>query len=159
MTNIANNSNLQNPMEIKSSAFGSAQPIPAEYTCDGKSINPPLEFSNVPADAKSLALTLKDPDAPGGNFTHWVVWNIPPQTSSINPGDALPGAVQGLNGANRTGYTGPCPPSGVHRYFFRLYALDGNLNLDPNSGDAQLDRAMAGHIISQSELIGIYKKK
>lgn len=146
-------------LTITSPAFAHKTAIPERYTCDGRDINPPLLIDAVPGGAKSLALIVDDPDAPVGIWVHWVVWNIPPQTLEIKENSLPAGAVQGLNGWKRNRYGGPCPPSGIHRYFFKLYALDTTLNLAPPSTKADLERAMLGHIIAQGELIGTYQRK
>jgi len=148
-----------NEFMIKSPAFAGNGLIPARYTCDGGDINPPLEIYNVPADAKSLALIVDDPDAPVGMWVHWVVWNIDPGTREIAE-DHLPRtALQGKNDWKRNCYGGPCPPSGVHRYFFKLYALDSRLNLGTGTTKSDLEKAMKGHILASAELIGLYKRR
>ena len=121
-------------------------------------MNPPLHFDQVQAEVKSLALIADDPDAPGGTFVHWLVWNIDPKTTDIAENSVPPNAVQGKNGFGKTGYGGPCPPSGTHRYYFRVYALDV-AQVQGGSTRADLDRAMQGHIIGQGELMGRYSKK
>lgn len=146
-------------LSISSPAFAHKTAIPGRYTCDGRDINPPLLIDAVPGGAKSLALIMDDPDAPVGIWVHWVVWNIPPQTREIRENSLPAGAVQGLNGWKRNSYGGPCPPSGSHRYFFRLYALDTTLSLAPAVTKADLERAMQGHIIAQGELMGTYQRK
>ena len=114
-------------LTVKSSVFEPNKPIPKKYSCDGKDINPPLSIEGIPKEAKTLALIMDDPDAPSGTFDHWVVWNIPASTNQIGE-DTVPG-IEGMNGARQQGYMGPCPPSGTHRYFFKVYALDTELNL------------------------------
>ncbi len=144
-------------IKITSSAFSDKGNIPMKYTCEGQQVSPPLEISGIPSDAKSLALIVHDPDAPmDGGFTHWVVWNIDPSTTSIPEG--FDGAEQGLNGAKKTGYTGMCPPTGTHHYHFMIYALDTKLNISKQTGKDGLESAMKGHILAQSELVGLYKK-
>lgn len=145
-------------MKITSSAFSHKGPIPSKYTCDGENINPPLEISDVPPGAKSLALICEDPDAPGGTFVHWVVWNINPQTTEIGEGKVPVGASQGTNDFGRSGYSGPCPPGGTHRYFFQLVALDTTLNLPSGATRQDLEKAMGGHILAQAELVGTYQR-
>jgi len=147
--------NMQN-FQIKSSAFANNGRIPAEYTCDGEGINPPLLISGVPANTKSLALILDDPDAPGGTFNHWVVWNIPPTTSAIKEGGPVEG-VSGINSAGDNGYFGPCPPSGTHRYIFKLYALDALISLSSGAGSSDLKNAINSHIVNQTQLTGLYR--
>ena len=145
-------------MKITSSAFQEGGNIPSQFTCDGANVNPPLHIDQVPAGAKSLALIVDDPDAPGGTFVHWLVWNIDPKTTDIAENSVPPNAVQGKNGFGKTGYGGPCPPSGTHRYYFRVYALDV-AQVQGGSTRADLERAMQGHIIGQGQLMGRYSKK
>ncbi|MDA8387128.1 MAG: YbhB/YbcL family Raf kinase inhibitor-like protein [Nitrospiraceae bacterium] len=145
-------------MSIKSPSFGSDGYIPREFSCKGKDINPPLALENVPEGAKSMALIVDDPDAPSGTWVHWVMWNIPPETGSIEAGSVPKGAVEGRNSWKKTGYGGPCPPSGVHHYFFRLYALDTMLTLGGGAQKGELEAAMKGHVIAKSELVGLFRK-
>ena len=153
------NINQTNHMKITSPAFENNSGIPAKYTCDGENINPPLAISDVPAEAKSLALILDDPDAPvSGGFVHWVVFNFDPPTTGSGENSAPAGAIQGQNGASQSRYTGPCPPTGTHRYFFRLYALDEKLDLGASAKREDVLQAMQGHILDQTELIGLYKR-
>jgi Raf kinase inhibitor-like YbhB/YbcL family protein len=140
---------------MKSSAFGNNQKIPAVYTCDGNDINPPLTIEGTPKEAKTLALIMDDPDAPRGTFDHWVVWNIPASASTIEE-HSVPG-TEGLNSGRKVGYYGPCPPSGTHRYFFKVYALDAQLNLKANSNKSDVEKAMDGHVLAKGELIGLYR--
>jgi Raf kinase inhibitor-like YbhB/YbcL family protein len=143
-------------LTVKSSAFEHNQPIPAKYTCDGEEINPPLTIQGVPKEAKSIVLLVDDPDAPRGTFDHWVMWNIP-LTDKIDE-DSTPG-TEGLNGAGENNYHGPCPPYGVHRYFFKVYALDTKLALNPSATrKKEVEKAMQGHILAQGELMGTYKR-
>ena len=144
-------------MKLTSSAFTHNGAIPSEFTCDGADLSPPLSISDMPKNAKSLALIMDDPDAPVGTFVHWVVWNIPPATKEIKKGTE-PNGVQGRTDFGRLGYGGPCPPSGTHRYFFKLYALDIELNLPKGSIKKELEKAMQGHIIENTELMGTYKR-
>src|SRR3989338_10824520 len=116
-------------MNITSSAFKEGESMPAIYTCEGRNINPPLRFGNVPSTAVSLALIVDDPDAPMGTWVHWTMWNIDPAITEIGENSVPAGAVQGLTSSNKNAYGGPCPPSGTHRYFFKLYALDTLLDL------------------------------
>lgn len=145
-------------MKITSSAFREGESIPSKFTCDGGNTSPPLEISDVPSGAKSVVLIADDPDAPGGLFTHWLVWNILPQTNSIAEGSA-PKGLQGTNDFGKSGYGAPCPPSGMHRYYFRVFALDRELDLRSGAKRSQLDAAMKGHVIAQGELIGRYARK
>jgi len=143
-------------MEILSLAFKSSELIPGKYTCDGEDINPPLQIKNMPDGTKSLALIIDDPDAPRGVWTHWLVWNINPEIKEISENFVPNGAIQGTTSFRKVGYDGPCPPSGIHRYFFKVYALDIMLNL-PFSADAlQLETIMKGHILGNAELMGKY---
>ncbi|MBI2650394.1 YbhB/YbcL family Raf kinase inhibitor-like protein [Candidatus Woesearchaeota archaeon] len=145
-------------MKLTSAAFANNGAIPSEYTCDGNDLSPPLSISDVPSNAKSLALISDDPDAPVGTWDHWVVFNIPPTTKEI-PKGTEPKGTAGKNSWGRTGYGGPCPPSGTHRYFFKLYALDTILNLQEGSAKKDIESAMQGHIIAQTQLVGLYKRK
>lgn len=131
--------------------------IPSKYTCDGEDVSPELEFSDIPQEAESLALVMDDPDCPSGTFDHWVVWNIPPETEMIMEGKE-PEGTQGSTGFGRRGYGGPCPPSGTHRYFFKLYALDRMLDLEEGSSKDELERAIEGHIIEKAVLMGRYSR-
>ncbi len=146
-------------LTLSSPVFENNGFIPVQYTCDGKDINPTLSIENIPVNAKSLALIVDDPDAPMGTWVHWVLWNIHPDTKEIKENSLPAGAEQGMNDFRKRRYGGPCPPSGTHRYFFRLYALDIMLNVSPASTKADLEKAMRGHIIEQTEVIGLYKRK
>ncbi len=146
-------------LEISSPAFENNGYMPAKYTCDGDDSNPPLSFGNIPRHARSLVLIVDDPDAPNGIWVHWVLWNIAPPAQELKANAVPKGAVQGLNDFKQNKYRGPCPPSGTHRYFFKLYALDTTLDLPPNAKKADVERAMSGHIISRSRIIGLYKRK
>ena len=145
-------------MKITSSAFQQGGNIPSKFSCDGANTSPPLQISDVPSGAKSLVLVVDDPDAPSGLFTHWAIWNISPQTSTIAEG-STPKGVQGTNDFGRSGYGGPCPPSGTHRYYFKIFALDRELDLSSSAKRSQLDAAMKGRVIAQGELMGRYARK
>jgi Raf kinase inhibitor-like YbhB/YbcL family protein len=145
-------------MKITSSAFQEGGNIPPKFTCDAGDSSPPLRIAEIPSGAKTLALVVDDPDAPRGLFTHWIVWNISPQTNAIAEGSA-PQGVQGTNDFGKSGYGGPCPPSGTHRYYFKIFALDRELNLPSGTKRNQLDAAMKGHVVAQGELIGRYAKQ
>jgi len=145
-------------MKITSSAFREGESIPSKFTCDGGDTSPPLQIADVPSAAKSVVLIADDPDAPGGLFTHWLVWNILPEANSIAEGSA-PKGLQGTNDFGKSGYGAPCPPSGMHRYYFRVFALDRELDLRSGAKRSQLDAAMKGHVIAQGELIGRYARK
>ena len=153
-------------MKLESPAFAEGQSIPSKYTCEGEDISPPLQWSNLPTGTKTLALIVDDPDAPDPKapkrtWVHWVLYEIPANASGLPEGGTpLPlGTREGLNDWERTGYGGPCPPIGTHRYFFKLYALDASLGdlSEPTKG--QLEQAMHKHVLAQAELIGTYKKK
>jgi Raf kinase inhibitor-like YbhB/YbcL family protein len=146
-------------MKITSSAFEHNTLIPSKYTCEGQSINPPLSIKDIPVGAKSLALIVDDPDAPMKTWVHWVAWNISPDTTEIAENSSPAGCVEGTTSFGSAGYGGPCPPSGTHRYFFKIFALDKLLNLRPGAYPANLTAAMENHIIDKCEFIGLYKKK
>ena len=144
-------------MKLSSAAFENNTTIPAEYTCDGQDISPPLSISGVPSKAKSLALVMDDPDAVGGTFTHWIVWNISPDKTEFVKGEKIT-YPQGKTSFGVTGYGGPCPPSGVHKYIFKLYAINSMLDLKEDSTKKDLDRAMIGKIVEQATLVGKYSR-
>lgn len=146
-------------MKITSPAFKHNGMIPQKFTCDGEDMNPPLAFEGVPPGAKSLALIMDDPDAPRGMWVHWVVWNIDPGTTAVGENTVPAGGKQGMNDFRKHDYGGPCPPSGTHRYFFKLYALDRTLDPGQNITKTELEAAMKNHIIGQAEMIGLYKRK
>ena len=144
-------------MKLTSPAFQHNSMMPSEFTCDGSNINPALNISDVPANALSLALIVDDPDAVVGVWDHWIVFNMPPSTRQIAQNSQPEGAA-GKNSGGRNSYQGPCPPSGTHRYFFKLYALDTKLNLPEGSNKKQIESAMQNHILAKAELIGLYKR-
>ena len=150
-------------MQVTSSAFKEGQPIPRPYTCDGVNISPPLEWTGVPKTAKTIAVIADDPDAPSGTFVHWVLYNLPAE--NIGMIENLPttenlkaGGFQGKNGFQKIGYGGPCPPSGTHRYFFKVYALDNELSLKAGATKPDVEQAMQGHIVAQAQLMGTYSR-
>ncbi|MBN2105185.1 YbhB/YbcL family Raf kinase inhibitor-like protein [bacterium] len=143
-------------MELKSAAFQQNQMIPKKYTCQGQDINPPLQIQDIPDQTKSLALIVDDPDAPNGDFVHWVVYNIP--VIEVIPENATPGKA-GMNDFGKQDYGGPCPPIGTHRYFFRLYALNEKLTAEEGADRDTLLKRMEGHILDQAELMGFYMKQ
>ena len=151
-------------LEIKSPVFENGGSIPAKYTCKGEDASPPLTFSGVPKEAKSLALICDDPDAPMGTWVHWVIYNMPADQPGLDEGvprdNALPnGALQGMTDFRRVGYGGPCPPpGGAHRYYFKLYALDAILDLKPGATKKALLEEMEGHIIAEAQLMGKFKR-
>lgn len=151
-------------LTLTSSAFTEGQPIPAQYTCQGENLSPPLAWSGVPQNTQSLALIVDDPDAPSKTWVHWVVYNLSPTLTELPEGLTQydgPGStgIAGVNDSRKTGYSGPCPPPGSpHRYFFKLYALDTQLNLPEGATKAQVEQAMQGHILAQGQLMGTYKR-
>ena len=144
-------------MKLTSPAFQHNGQIPSEFTCDGSDLSPPLTISDVSNNAKSLVLISDDPDAPVGTWDHWIMFNIPASTTQI-PKGTEPKGIGGRNSWGRTGYGGPCPPSGTHRYFFKLYALDTMLNLPEGATKKDIEKAMQGHILAKAELMGTYKR-
>lgn len=144
-------------MKLTSPAFTHNSTIPTKYTCDGEDISPPLLISETPAEAKSLVLIVDDPDAPVGDWVHWTLWNIPPSTTEIEEARA-PAGIEGTTDFGRTGWGGPCPPSGTHRYFFKLFALDTELTLPESAGKAEILDAINNHILDSTELIGTYAR-
>jgi len=150
-------------MKLTSTAFKEGEPIPRAYTCDGPNVSPALEWSGVPKSAKTLAIICDDPDAPSGTWVHWALYDLPaeniglvenmPATESLRAG-----GFQGKNDFEKIGYGGPCPPSGTHRYFFKIYALDVQLPLKPGATKADLEKAMEGHIVGQAQLMGTYRR-
>jgi len=150
-------------MKIESDAFGPGQSIPPAHTCDGKDLSPSLRWSDPPENTRCFALICDDPDAPARTWVHWLVWNIPPDSRGLAGGfgrqaDLPDGTRQGTTDSREIGYGGPCPPSGTHRYFFRLYALDQMLGLPSGARRAELDVALRGHILAEAELMGTYRR-
>jgi Raf kinase inhibitor-like YbhB/YbcL family protein len=146
-------------MKMSSSAFQNDGTIPEKFSKNDQNVNPELRIEGVPAEAKSLALIVDDPDAPVGLFTHWLVWNIDPKTSEIAEKSVPKGALQGTNDFPGSGYDGPQPPSGTHRYYFKIFALDRMLDLKSGAKRREVDAAMRGHVIAQGEWMGRYSKK
>jgi Raf kinase inhibitor-like YbhB/YbcL family protein len=144
-------------MALTSPVFNEGEAIPVKFSCDGEDISPELDWFGIPEGTVSLALIMDDPDAPVGIWVHWVVYNMPMDLSGLREGMTGVG-IDGTNSWNQTGYGGPCPPSGTHRYFFTLYALDINLDLDPGATKEALLAAMEGHILGQAELMGTYSR-
>lgn len=142
-------------MELTSPAFANNTPLPDQYTCKGAGFNPPLNISGVPEAAQSLVLIVHDPDAPGGDFTHWTVWNISATTTIIKEHSVPDAAVQGITDYKKIGYGPPCPPSGTHRYLFVLYALNRQLSLPAGAPLPTLNNALEDHVIAKTELIGL----
>ncbi len=151
-------------MKIESPAFATGQPIPQKFTCQGADVSPALSWSGPPANTKTFLLIVNDPDAPVGDWTHWIFANIPPKVhqlpENIGDDDTPLGGYQLYNDFKRTGYGGPCPPPGKqHRYFFRLYALDSTLVLQPGSTKQSVELMIKGHILAMAELMGTYQRK
>jgi len=151
-------------LKLTSGAFQNESEIPVQYSKDGGNISPPLSWSGVPEGTKNLALIMDDPDAPAGPFDHWLVYGIPPEVTDLS--EDLPasaslhkGIRQGRNGYGDVGYGGPKPPSGTHRYFFRLYALDTNIDLPGSASREELDDAIQGHVLEEAELMGLYQHR
>lgn len=145
-------------MQLTSPAFAPGGPVPSRYTCDGEDVSPPLAWDGVPEGAESLALIVDDPDAPGKIWVHWVLYALPPEMTGLEEGAVPAGAREGMTDFGRTGYGGPCPPSGTHRYDFTLYALDARLDLPPGATKSQLLEAMEGHVLAKSGLQGRYAR-
>jgi len=159
---IAQKGDEKMTMTITSPAFEEGQMIPAKYTCDSLNVSPPLKWEQVPQGVKSFALICDDPDAPVGTWVHWVVWNIPAEVNSLPAGEgsSLPeGSKQGVTSAGTNGYHGPCPPRGVHRYYFKIYALDTTLDLPDSTTKQNLLDAMKGHILAEGSLMGRYQRR
>ncbi len=151
-------------MHLKSSAFNNGEMIPGKYTCDGTNVSPSLEWASVPADTQSFALVCDDPDAPMGTWVHWVYYDIPAGVKhlpeNVAPSEHPPsGGTHGVNDFRKTGYGGPCPPGGTHRYYFKIYALDVMLNLPSGATKKEILTAMRGHILGQAKLMGKYKRQ
>ena len=149
---------------VASPVFEEGGMIPSKYTCDGENVSPPLKWEGVPETTKSIALISDDPDAPMGTWVHWVMWNIPADATELSenvpPDEELPdGSIQGINDFKQHGYGGPCPPSGTHRYYFKVYALDEKLDLASSSRKKDLLTAMEGHILAEGQLMGKYKRQ
>lgn len=152
-----------NKMELKSPSFEEGGMIPKKHTCDGEDISPPLNWTSVADGTKTIALICDDPDAPGGTWVHWVIFNIPADTrdlaENLPPQKELPnGARQGINDFRKFGYGGPCPPGGTHRYYFKIYSLDTDLDLEAGATKAQLLQAMKGHVLGEGQLMGKYHR-
>lgn len=157
-----------NAFTVSSPSIRHNEPIPARFTCSGEDVSPMLTWAGAPKEAKSFALICDDPDAPSGTWVHWVIFNIPADVTQLPEGlaksdivSAVKGAKQGVNDFHKVGYGGPCPPQGhgVHHYHFKLYALDKELNLRPGVTKRQLEDAMRGHILAQTELIGTFERR
>src|SRR5262245_61331495 len=152
-------------LQLTSTAFTDGKPIPAQFACDGKNISPPLQWTGAPAETKTFVLIADDPDAPGGVWAHWVVYDLPSTVTTLAEGVPQSQPVggdgkQGVNDFKKPGYGGPCPPPGkAHRYMFKLYALDGAIGLKPGATKKQVEAAMAKHVIGQAQLMGTYQRK
>jgi len=162
-TSLTETSLIQTAMMISSPAFENGERIPPKYTCDGENISPPLSWGAAPDGTRTYALVVDDLDAPSGVFTHWLIFNIPATETSLRenvPARATlsNGAIQGSNSFGKTGYGGPCPPAGTHRYVFHLYSLDTELSLPPSATRQDLLKAIEGHVLAEAELIGLYSR-
>ena len=151
-------------IRLKSPAFSNMHPIPRRYTGDGEDYSPSLEWSEVPTEVKSFVLICDDPDAPRGDWVHWVIYDLPVSVTRlkehISQDDTIEGGgIHGITDFRRTGYNGPCPPSGTHRYFFKIYGLDTMLNLPPGKNKKEIEKAMEGHILAKGLLVGTYSRK
>lgn len=146
-------------MKIESTAFKDNKLIPPKYTCDGENINPPLVISDVPENTKSLVLVVDDPDAPMGTFVHWTVWNISPHIKEIPENSCPQNSVEGITDSGRSGYCGPCPPYGTHRYFFKLFALNTTLDLDTSVKAADIEKEIEENILVKTQLVGLYRRQ
>lgn len=149
--------------QLTSSAFSQGESIPQEYSCDGENVSPALSWTDPPQGTMSLVLIMDDPDAPSGDFVHWVLYGLPAETGSLPRGvpaqpDGPAGSLQGKNGRGQTGYTGPCPPGGTHRYFFHLYAVDGPVDLPAGEGKQAVLRAIDGRTLAEAELMGTFAR-
>ena len=154
---------LQSKFSISTSSFHPDGDIPARFTCSGDNLSPALAWTDPPSGTQSLALIVDDPDAPGGVFTHWVLYDLAASARQLPEGTQMKadpeGGRQGSNGFDKTGYGGPCPPPGhVHRYYFRLYALDSKLGLPPGASKSAVEKAMKGHVLAQAEVMGKFKR-
>lgn len=147
-------------MKLTSSAFSDNKRLPPRYTCDDENISPPLDIHEVQAETKSLALIMDDPDAVSGTWTHWTMWNIDPTSVFIPEDSIIAESIEGITSFGKSGYSGPCPPKGTgeHRYIFKLYALDTMLEIDSDATIEDLEKAMKGHILERTELIGLYAR-
>jgi Raf kinase inhibitor-like YbhB/YbcL family protein len=151
-------------IELRSESFANGDTIPAKHSCDGRNLSPKLSWSNIPDSARELVLICDDPDAPSGTWVHWVLYGLSPDSAGlpedIPQKDVAPGVRQGRNDFRKMGYGGPCPPRGpAHRYFFRLYAIDKQLDLKPGATKAEVMKAIEGHIVASGELMGLYKRQ
>lgn len=150
-------------LEVRSSAFGEGESIPSDFTCDGADMSPPVSWSGVPAETQSLAVIVDDPDAPAGNWSHWLLYDLSPKLiqlpAGIPAGAIIPdGGFQGRTDFGNTGYNGPCPPAGTHRYFIKVFALDRILHLEPGATKKELLAAVQGHILAEGTLMGTYRR-
>lgn len=156
--NLVVHTNKKQNMNISSPVFENNSNIPAKYTCNGENINPALIFSNVPMEAKTLVLIVDDPDAPSGVWTHWTIYNMNPNVKGIFENSKPDSGIEGITSFGNIGYGGPCPPSGTHRYYFKLFALDTRLNLSKNAPISEILEKMTDHILAQADLLGLFKK-
>lgn len=163
-SNVETQGGQTTKLQLSSAAFEDGGAIPAQYTCDGRNVSPPLAWSGAPAATRTFALIADDPDAPRGTWTHWLLYNLPAGVNTL-PENVPPhdetaeGARHGTNDFRQRGYGGPCPPSGTHRYFFKLYALDAELPLQPGAARDELLAAMRGHVLAEGQLMGRYQRR
>jgi len=155
-TNTNEDMDFKSRMRITSTSFDNQQKISDNYTCTGQNVNPPLQFFGIPENAKSLVLIMDDPDAPNGTFVHWTIFDMDPSTDLIEENSKPKSGVEGMTSFEETGYGGPCPPSGLHRYYFKLYALDTKLGLSDDADKSMIEKRMKGHVIDQAEIVGVY---
>lgn len=146
-------------MKISSSAFEEDGKIPEKYTCDGEDINPPIQITDYPSNTKCFVLIVEDPDAPAGNWIHWILFNIPINKAEIAENESVEGAVEGMTDFGKSGWGGPCPPSGSHRYYFRAYALDKTLDLQEGASKEQIEQEMQGHILDSAAITASFSRK
>lgn len=157
---VSYNTNTSMGLKVSSKSFQHNKEIPSKYTCDGENINPDLVFENIPENTKSIAVIATDPDSPSKVWTHWTLLNIPPNTTQIAEGLIPENAVEGVTDFGETGYGGPCPGSGTHRYFFNVYALDTMLeNVVSGASLSEIEEAMEGHVIDSTQIVGLYKRQ
>ncbi|MGO9386869.1 MAG: YbhB/YbcL family Raf kinase inhibitor-like protein [Methanobacterium sp.] len=150
-------------IKIKSKVFEDGEPIPTKYTCSGVDVSPPLEWTSIPEDTESIGIICEDPDAPGGTWSHWIIFNLPADTMSLSEHIMSReimdnGAIQGLNDFGKVGYAGPCPPKGTHHYYYKIYALDVKLDLPPRTSRKTFLETINGHIIDQGQIMGTYTR-
>jgi len=155
----SSNINTKNFMNLSSSVFTNGETIPEKYTCDGEDISPVININGVPKNTKDIVLIFDDPDSPSGTWTHWTIWNIPPETNQIKENSVPDGVTEGMTSFGNIGYGGPCPGSGVHRYFFKIYAMDKVVNLDRGASIEELEKEIEEGVIDKAEIMATYGRK